>query len=444
MHGALRPSRRTASAPDPAGPILPPRPLDPVERWCWTIGRVGAANMLLVVHGQGAPDPEGLRRAAADAQRRHPLLRARFAEAPGGPCFAFDAAPLGVRALPGAVAEAWGAAAEAELREPFPPQGPLVRLSLLRDRGPWALLMAFDHAVADGRGMFRLARELLAGQAGAAPGPVLPAPPPLGDLLPPRAGDPRLRRRALRGALGQAARRALEPRTALAEGPAAPAEKRTRAVHLRVPSQALDGLVARCRAEGATMQAALAAALLLALRDEFGLSRARTMACAHGVDLRPWLTADPGEGLGSYSVAMGTHQRVGRASRIWPLARTVKANLAAALGRGDQFLAAQPRPMDPAVAAARLARWRPRMPGVGVTNMGRLEGPAQYGEVTLEGFSGIPSLNVFSGLAFADAATLNGRLELNLVHAEPVMSRPRAERLAAGLLAHLEVETERP
>lgn len=418
--------------------LPPPRPLDPSEHKYWVAAQLGPAAQLVVAHGSGALDMAALRASALAAQRRHPHLQARF----DGAGFAFgDAPPLEVRERAGPVAQAWGEAATEALLEPFPERGPLVRVDALREPDRWALMLGFHHAAADGRAMFRLTRELLAGMAGQALPPHVPAAPPLADLLPPAARDPALRRRAILRALGRLGLLfARAPDLAEAHPPFA--ARRTRTAHRALGTEATAALAARCRERGVTVQAALAAALLLAVRDEDGLRRATPMACGHAVDMRPWLAPPPGEAMGNYSLEVLTLHRVRPDTAAWALAAEAKQELAASLDRGEHFLAAQRGKADPAKARRFQRPRRAPIPCVAVTNFGRLEAAPRYGGAALEGFAGIPGMELAYVLAFVDAATVAGNLEVNLVHADPVVSPARGERLLRAMLGHLGVESQ--
>ena len=128
---------------------------------------------------------------------------------------------------------------------------------------------------------------------------------------------------------------------------------------------------------------------------------------------------------------------------FWPLARAVKAKLAAALERDEPALAVRLQNLalrgggTPEQLALRAEQLFPA--AVGLTNLGRLGDAVEtFGGATLERLHFSAALNALagSGLGVA-AATYAGVLRLNVAHAEPLLPAARARVLAEDALARL-------
>jgi hypothetical protein len=194
-------------------------------------------------------------------------------------------------------------------------------------------------------------------------------------------------------------------------------------------------LTERARAERTTVHGALSAALLQAVAALEG--GPRTLGCGSAVDLRRRM--DPplaDEVMFAVSAVTSTH-RVDPHGDLWALARRVRDDLTADVERGaaHAFHTFQRRMLPivdlgrPAPPAFADRLYRLRMTTTGVTNLGRLDVPRQYGPLTAEtlGFVVGPSALadlVTTSTAFAD------RISWWFVGAEPYVSAERLRRIA--------------
>lgn len=158
------------------------------ERW--------PLNMVAVLRLAPAPDAELLRTALAQAQYRHPALRARIEKRGRRYTFAYDGVPpVRLEVVGRAQSDSWIAVAEDLLNTPLPASvGPLASGVLLRagDGHAGELVLCFHHAIVDAASGSELLRGLLTAYGSLAQGPPLPpgAPlevPPAADALFPRS-----------------------------------------------------------------------------------------------------------------------------------------------------------------------------------------------------------------------------------------------------------------
>src|SRR5262249_34367639 len=142
----------------------------------------------------------------------------------------------------------WAAEVAAELQQPFPGGGPLVRFVLLRRPGAFDLIMTGEHVLADATSYVYLLRDLLEA-LGTPDRPVaVHDSPPGWGVLRWRDEDPGSR-----------------PEPATEYNTVAPPTEAFGIVHRVWGRELTEALVARCRAEGTTVHAAVATAVLRAL-----------------------------------------------------------------------------------------------------------------------------------------------------------------------------------
>jgi hypothetical protein len=404
------------------------RPLDGLERQFWRMGRAAVFNIVAAARVEGPLDAAAVQRGFAAARHRHPRIGARILRSPEGPRFAPGAAPLAVREEPLPPGDGWMRLAEDDLHAPFPDEGPLLRARLLRapHGQETVLLLAFHHALGDGFAAWALLRDVLTvAGGGALPPEPLPAPAmgPLavpGELPPAAPADP--------------------PAGLAAEGQAPPRERRTRLLGRHLAPPEVQALAATAKAEGTTVQGALAAAMLRAVAREVGPGH-HVLGLTSPVSLRERLATPVGEAFGLYAFAPPVFLRVPPDGTPWPLAREIRGALqglaeggaAAVLARLEEWV-----PRDDA-GVEQMAERVAAMPPVaaGVTNLGRVAPPPLPGGLELRSFDCAASLEVAGPCVVVYAVTFDGRLDLTFMHAEPLVGRERAGRVADAVVADL-------
>ncbi|KAI9001808.1 hypothetical protein DFJ74DRAFT_697270, partial [Hyaloraphidium curvatum] len=388
------------------------RPLNEIEYMNFCIPQ--PYNMVLCARLRGAVGAAEVRDALDTAQRRHPLLRANVShDEHGYPCFDSE----GIGEIPLRVASRVpndeGAAdrvADDELGAVFPlhPPHPLLRATLLLPEPPDAtadLVLCAQHYIADGRSMLLLLRDLLASMADPARDPgTEDASASAEDLLPPsvRRWMPTstLRLHAMRWLLAPFAW----------FNPSPPPAAAGHAVHRRSWSLSPERtvkLIARCKAEGVSVQSALCTAFSPSYRT-----------INTPVDLRTLLARDVGQSVGLYvGSAIVTHAYDPRLG-FWANARAYHPLLRKAMANPFlPFMAITPRAPPELVqkagdaAVAAFARGRP----FAVTNLGSAERQGidlRSGPVKVDAVSGgvTPILGAASVLVY----TLGGEMRFHL------------------------------
>ncbi|MFE0626295.1 condensation domain-containing protein [Streptomyces sp. NPDC058864] len=408
------------------------RRLSPYERVIWAAGERLPVNIAAVARVEGRTTPGRVRAAVAAVRVRHPLLGVRIAD-PGpwqGRLTTTGVPDPGVRVVRDAGADAWSRVVEEELPRPFDTRtGPLARFVLVDAGEAFDLVTVYHHLVADAVSAGVVMRDLLthlggpdpagAPPPGAGPVPVLAA--PADELIPgPRARPGDLLRTAR--ALGGPVRPPYPPGGLLAY----------RAWSLEREETEL--LLKRCRARGATLQAALCAAFARAAAP------GRSARIAVAADLRRVLEPSPGEAMGLYAASFVVPVD-GATGDLWAAAREARTGIHARL---------TPQELRPLVRVFRLASFLPhRAVGallrrgesrgprfdVSVSNT-RLDLPEAYGPLRLAAVHGGAHTSL-SGAPLVIVVGLGGRLFFSVTstageEAEDLCRRAMDHLLSAG------------
>jgi hypothetical protein len=154
------------------------RPVDAMERLFYRYSERNPAHFALVAEFDEVLTANRLKPALAAVQRRHPLLSAHVEDRPGIRLAFYRAeavSPIDLTVYRDSET-AWEALAAEELSRPFDrSRAPLMRASLLQGPASSALLLVFDHTIADGISSVLVLNDVIAALNGATL-PDLPVP----------------------------------------------------------------------------------------------------------------------------------------------------------------------------------------------------------------------------------------------------------------------------
>jgi hypothetical protein len=208
------------------------------------------------------------------------------------------------------------------------------------------------------------------------------------------------------------------------------AERKNGIEHRTLDAATTDALSLRCREHGTTVHGALVAAMVLAAGDDLG--RAATLGCFSAVNLRADLTERLEGEAGNYISQVTTFHRAG--SPFWPLAEEARDRIAHAKATDEHHVTMPnmgmfiPSGKNPGlVLARRLTRLSPA--AIGVTNVGLIHLHREYGALTVDAVNVCVGMSAIGRLASA-VGTFAGRLAMNVIFVEPLVSRARAALVA--------------
>jgi len=419
------------------------RDLDPAERYFWLFDRLDPMNFVVIAELDRHIDVSGLGTALAEAQARHPLLRARLAVDDGRVAFAPTDAPLRMRV--DTTTSSWRAAVADEFDDPLPlAEGPAARARYLPlPHGRSVVLLTLHHVIADGLAGVRLLQRILRRLEGSDTlGPSEPVPPALHERIPQSLRSARATLDVV--AAVRAERQDLASPHDFPAYSRASGGRRSRFDRIALAPAAVTELRARARAEGATVHGALAAAALQVTAEVFSAGFPSVVPLASPIDLRR--RSEPPIDDEAVVVAMGllcTPYPV-TADDHGALARRVTEQTHREVGRGESHLfyrfarAASFAADDDGFAAfAAMVEGAPK--NLAVSNLGVVDAGGDPSWVHAVSPTLSPSPNQ---LAFVAATTYGDRLLLNVATDRSKLDDAAAasflDRLAAAVGGEVE------
>ncbi|MHC5037394.1 MAG: phthiocerol/phthiodiolone dimycocerosyl transferase family protein [Planctomycetota bacterium] len=413
------------------------------ERFFWLLDLAFCTNHIETAEVEGDLAEEDLRDALDRVGRRHPVLGSRFSISKRGRIrFEPVKAPETRIALDEFPCEGRMQDTMPAVLEPFPSGShPLVRLIWTRrEDGKSMLGLIPHHVVADGVSGMALLREIVEAAAGldggASPHPALPG---LEAMVPPPFRGPLS---AWRPPL-LAARDAFlwirhgRPRRIPGFERAEALRRNIRSLPVSLDPEGSASLLDRARWERTTLNGALSAAALMALRAEFPGRRGVALGVRTPVDLRGRLDRPVGAGdLGNFIGVLLTVHRVRRDADFWALARSVRGDLQKRIQRGDAFGVWRNLPpsflLPPTPRGARRAEslFALQPPAVLISNLGAVPDIPVQSPFRVNATSFLIPPLPRDPLSLS-ASSFRGKLSVHVAHAPASLPEDNADRIHA-------------
>jgi hypothetical protein len=381
-------------------------------------------NFTVAARIRGPLTRAGLQSALDRLRVRHPLTAVRaFAGSDGVARFTTEGVPpIPLRIVERAADSDWVREVEREIPQPTDYRaGPLLRCIWLRGAEWSDLLLVCDHVTADGFAAVYALRDLLSLLADERLNlPPLP-PPALAGLLPKAALEQ----------IAELVRSAPPPAPQQDFGMEQAAPQPLQVIPVALGEAETAALVARCRAEGVTVSAALCAAYLRPFAEREPGAPVRKVELP--VDLRNRMARPAGEAYSVYMSLAVIDVDCSPGRGLWDIARAAAGALAAVTEEQLFF--------SPTVVL-HVADFLPFDDPFGVhydisiSNLGRVNIPAQYGALRLESVFG-PTFNASQpGHRILGVTTFGGRMRSTYTSRDPeapALARRAGENLAAML-----------
>jgi len=436
------------------------RTLGRAEYAYWLYDQISCTNFAIIASLTQKLDVETLRRVAGNFCDQHPLLHASCGRAKGGRVAFRTGRRTEVK-----VVERSGSAddikseVEEQLNVRFNGQAcPLFRVSYWSDGGdhPPTLVFTFHHGFTDATPAALFVKDVV----GAAVNSIAPGSHKYNEPAPPVE---RLVPRRCRGVLGLARffrfrlgdtliNRGLQaPQQPPVVRPFVDKERTNHIVSFAIEGGHYDALLDMCKRERTTVQGAVCAAQLIAIREEFPQDGCVPLAVYSAVNLRPYLTRNVvRREFGLHIALVPTLHAIDRQISMWELARQVKSQLDRHLRQGRAHLLWRFFPPKALLAPNRKGALsveklcRSSFSGSVVTNLGRIEEAVSSG-----GATGLTSL----GLAMAagryeplctGVSSMGRTLIANCTYNLNLVDQGYADRITGRIVAFLRNGPETP
>jgi len=434
-----------AKGPKEKGPseTIPARRLGEWETFFYLVheGLFGGPAVLCVsARIAGALDIQLVKHACRHLWERHPPLRARIMATDGGPSFVFD---VPFRDIPIHSFFELGrtnlhTVVEREVDTLFDASKHLWRVLLITDKTDFErhyLLLSLHHSISDGKSAVRLAGELILCCTGILAGEILgadplPLRPPLEDFIPSAGYTNPDTPPAAKGTHPGCEREGVMPFHEFQ--PTGRRHTRFR-VHTLGPARSA-ALEERCGRSGVTVNAALAASTLAAMRKHFGegaLLSVDTPLSIRGYDRvqvghdELWCMEIP--------VSTGYEGIAGRG--VWQLARDYNDRLALVKSDGTNLFADVCRDPEKKIEELRTARHFPL--SCLLIDAGRI-GPVKGGPFVVESIGLTTGRQAADHIMVVSVATVGKALSLTFAYASPLIRESWADSFINDFLHFLE------
>jgi NRPS condensation-like uncharacterized protein len=403
-------------------------------------------NVVMVGRVRGDLEPATVASALEALRRRHPLLavRAEF-DKQGNGWFTGDEVPAIMTHVEQRQSQDhWLAFVKEELRAAFPLEtGPLVRCTVVHAPAISEIVLCGHHAILDGMSLGYLLRDVLRVATGRDEGLQERLDPPAIDRETVR--DPRRIRPLARFVLSRINKNWTENNIVFAEEDRRllystfwAKNQGMQILAWEMDAVATSALVARCRAEKVTVNAALWAALLAAQHDVQGPGMRHRRRSGMAVNTRDRLKVPVGEAFGFYASSLTVDLPYDPRHSFWANARSIRSRIARELARADIFRMLSTDAVHPTLwdslyfakyglldetAPRRLLAlmgWDELTYGCSLTNLGRFEIPTTYGSLELEAVYG-PVVYSDVNEKTVGAITVGGRLSYVMTFNEDVL-----------------------
>ncbi|CAD6588326.1 MAG: hypothetical protein TREMPRED_005029 [Tremellales sp. Tagirdzhanova-0007] len=385
------------------------RPLTAQEEIYWQLTFNDQIHPVIAAHVTGSTRPEQWRIALDALQTRHPLLSVSIeSPSPNTPGLTQPffrrrgEGPIPLRIVPWTSVLRWEEEIERELAIPFRPgETPLARAALIHTSDRSIFILAVSHSISDGTSLSLMVRDILSAVVGQ----------PLESLAFPRSAEQML---------------GIEP--AIPASPATDALQDSKVSDgpptvrsLRFTEALTDRLITVSRQNGTTLHGALAAAFVLAMRQQIPGFQHEVIRIISPVNIRSVLGA--GDECGMYFTSPKAEFDPAQSSGFWDMARSVRQGIIDASTR-DALLAVTAAMQGMTAngltkAAAADTLNHVFATSMLLTNLGRTPYGSVFKGLKLESlWTGV--LGGLPGIQTVGVATTNGSLCLLLTSREPI------------------------
>lgn len=415
------------------------RKLAPIEQTMEILNQhAGSFNVVTISRIKGDLNEEIVRQALDLIQGRHPHLNSRIVGDLDSLRFDFGAKNIPLRVVQKHSSEQRQEVVLEELNQPIDSDKCLARAVLITfsDGQPNYLLTILHHAISDGLSTVQLHSEILTYCQKIVEGEIeenIPSLHPLPDIQELMSKSMQGKIATIKGILfllRLKLKLSLHRPQTLRFEKCVPTElRRCNMVQRKLNKEITAQLVELCRKEKTTVQGALCAAMMLAAAKEISSeTRAKLrLSCRSFVDLRRRLKPEINrENLGVLASSITSLHTLEINTSFWDLARDVREQIKVSLESEDIFSIVL---MFRKICESLLSRPNEAPVTVGVTNIGRIDIPSDYGLFKLEEISFVPAQAAFGGVFSAALTTFQDTMILNFMFSEPSISKERIEIL---------------
>ncbi len=412
------------------------RKLIPFEEAMKMLTRSISGNLVTISRVGGGLTEKILRQALDLLQIRHPFLNCHIIGSPGDLHFKTEGTPkipLRIVEIENLNTEDWQSVAIEEINNQIDSEKVLMRAVLIKtlDSNVNYLIITLEHIICDGISIVYLMSELLSicGQIlseNKIPSiSKLPMLPSLDDLLP---------KVEIKWHNQQIDK---EIKTLEVEQDLPLELRKTGLVHKKLAPEITKVIISSCKEEHATVNGALCAAMMLAVADKIkDKDKNLFLSCFSAINLRQRINPPiSNHDLALLASSLYTIHEIIEDKSFWELARAITKIVKEKLETDVIFESKQ-------ILESLISNYDNNMPkapcSVGITNLGYVKIPSNYGSLKLEEISLAVAVQFsMENTFFSAALTFEESMMLNFLYCQPLISHKTIEMLAEKTISYL-------
>lgn len=426
-----------------SAPAFADRPLGSGELLWWRMSQGASNTAVIIAQIDGSIDPFRLQQAIQHVSYIFPMIRAQVIEQPQ-PCFHFPQVVDITRIFNCIKRESdqhWQRVSEQQVNQSLNEfSTPLCHFMLIHGQSTSELLCVFNHALMDGISVDTLLSEILHCYAGCPTylQPRVPLP-PYDDLL--EDGNFWLSIRHNFKTIAKLLRPSAVAQLASPTLPASPANQ-TRFQECWLSAELTHKLASACKTQQSSMHGLLSSALLLTAAEFIEESDTKPLLLTTAISVLPKLKQPCQHEVGYFVSAIESIFDVMPSADIWQISQLVnqdfkqkgtREQIAFGLWLRRLILSFKKQPQQLLETINKNSR-----NSIHFTNMGRVNYPQHYAELTLQRFIHIPSLNYLDKpLICLATTTYQGRLQLTFSYNIPYLNAQMIKKFIQRYLDNL-------
>ena len=424
-----------------SAPAFANRPLGSGELLWWRMSQAASNTGVVIAQIDGSIDPFRLQQAIRHVSYIFPMLRAQVIEQ-SPPSFHFpQVVDIPLIRIKRESDQHWHSVAEQQVNQPINQTAkPLCHFVLVHGHHTSELLFSFNHSLMDGLSVDTMISEILHCYSGSP------------TYLQPRAPLPPYDKLLEDGSLWHSIRHNLKTIGKLLRPQAvaqfsvptlAPSQKtQTRFQEHWLDAALTQKLVSACKTKQSSMHGLLSSALLLTAAEFINDSDSKPILLSTAISVLPKLKQPCHQEVGYFASAIDGMFQVTPAADIWQISQLVNQDFKQKLSREHiafglwlrrLIMSLKKQPQQLLEIINKNSR-----NSVHFTNMGRVNYQQQYGELTLQRFINLPSLNYLDKpLICLATTTFAGRVQLTFSYNVPALQPALIETFIQRYLANL-------
>ncbi|MDT9178364.1 MAG: condensation domain-containing protein [Limnospira sp. PMC 1291.21] len=213
-------------------------------------------------------------------------------------------------------------------------------------------------------------------------------------------------------------------------------ERRCKLIQRHLSATVTKNLISQCKEKGATVHGAISSGMMLGLADHIRIQEEDFhFSCRSSVNMRKRVVPPvSNEDICMLVSALTSFHIVDNQTSFWDLTQQVTAQIKTRLNTTEVYNVIKDYRKG---IESTLENTQQTSFSIFVTNIGNVEISADYGQVQLEEISYVLSTNIMGSVFAVAVSTFQGKITLNFLYSEPLVSQQTIEQLVEDTIKHI-------